>query len=300
MARSFANLPGFDVTKRIGKGAGAIIYEARERSSRRRVAVKHVVRGGPQDDRFIEQAEAEYKVAHALDHRYLRKCYNIFRVRRWLKIRELFIVMELVEGERLDNIYKDRRPETLEPVIRIFRMIAEGLSAMHAHAFVHADIKPNNILLSSDGAVKIIDFGQSCAMGHRKERIQGTPDFIAPEQVLLTPLDQRTDVYNFGATMYGILTGKAFSTVLPNAPAGAKKIEIDARRGNEPPHELNEHVPLPLSRLIMECCANERENRPWDMNKVISRLDMSLMTLERKQTAATAPNGEKEALGEEV
>jgi serine/threonine-protein kinase len=282
MPRTFAQLPGYEVVSRIGRGAGAVIYEARERSSRRRVAVKHVVRRGPQDDRFVDQAETEYKVAHELDHPYLRRCLDIVRVRRWLKTRELFLIMELVDGARLDNQYQDKRPEQIEPVIEMFMHVAEGLHAMHGHGYVHADIKPNNILLTAGGGLKIIDFGQSCPLGHTKSRIQGTPDYIAPEQVALAPLDQRTDIFNLGATMYWVLTGKAFSTVLPTAPAGLKKIELDARRGNEPPHESNAQVPLPLSRLIIECCASDREQRPRDMSKVISRLETILLLLTRK------------------
>ena len=286
MPRTFAQLPGYEIASRIGRGAGAVIYEARQRSSRKRVAVKHVVRHGPQDDRFVEQAETEYKVAHELDHPYLRRCYEIIRVRRWMKTRELFLIMELVDGERLDNQYQDRRPERVEPVIEMFMHVAEGLHAMHKHGYIHADIKPNNILLVPGGRLKIIDFGQSCPVGHTKTRIQGTPDYIAPEQVMMAPLDQRTDIFNLGATMYWVLTGKAFSTILPNAPAGAKKIDLDARRGNRPPHESNELVPLPLSRLIMECCASERERRPSDMSKVISRLETILMLLMKRPGSA--------------
>jgi serine/threonine protein kinase len=288
MPRAFVQLPGYEIIGRIGKGAGAVIYEARETVSRRPVAIKHVVRHGPQDDRFIGQAEIEYRVAHELDHPYLRKCLQIVRSRRWLKVRELFLIMELVEGERLDHRYQDRRPERVEPVVEIFLHVAEGLLAMHRHGYVHADIKPNNILLTEGGGLKIIDFGQSCPIGHRKERIQGTPDFIAPEQVALAHLDQRTDIFNLGATMYWVLTGKAFSTILPSAPAGSKKIELDARRGSEPPHETNPRVPLPFSRLIVECCASRRENRPQDMSQVISRLEMIQLLLSKDQGAAAA------------
>ncbi len=285
MPRSLTQLPGYEIVKRIGRGAGAVIYEARQAGTRRRVAVKHVVRRGPQDQRFIEQAEIEYEVGHQLDHPSLRKCYDIVRVRRWLKTHELFLIMELVEGERLDNRYQDRRPQDIEPVVRLFIQVAEGLQALHKHGFIHADIKPNNILLTPAGGVKIIDFGQSCPVGHTKTRIQGTPDYIAPEQVALAPLDHRTDVYNFGATMYWVLTGKAFSTILPAAPAGSRKHEIEARRGNDPPHEVNPDVPLPFSRLIMECCASERARRPADMGKVISRLETILMLMQRRGQA---------------
>jgi len=291
MPRTFAELPGYEILSRIGRGAGAVIYEARERASRQMVAVKHVVRSGPRDDRFVEQAENEYAVAHALHHPYLRRCLDIVRVRRWWKTRELFLVLELVHGERLDNLYQDRRPERIEPVIDIFQQIAAGLQALHQQGYVHADIKPNNILLTG-GGLKIIDFGQSCPIGQTKKRIQGTPDYIAPEQVALAPLDQRTDVFNLGATMYWVLTGKAFSTILPAAPAGSKKIELDARRGNAPPHETNPLVPLPLSRLIMDCCASAREERPEDMGKVISRLETILMLITRRRGAPTSSRAE--------
>ena len=288
MPRTFAQLPGFEVVSRIGRGAGAVIYEARQRSTRQRLAIKHIVRHGPPEDRYIEQAETEYSIAHELDNPYLRKCYDIIRIKRWLKTRELFLVMELVDGERLDNQYQDKRPERVEPVIEMFIQVAQGLHAMHGYGYVHADIKPNNILLIPAGGLKIIDFGQSCPIGHTKSRIQGTPDYIAPEQVMLAPLDQRTDVFNLGATMYWVLTGKAFSTILPNAPAGLKKIELDARRGNAPPHEVNEQVPVPLSRLIMECCATEREKRPGDMSKVVSRLETIMLLLTRKQQSSSS------------
>ncbi len=288
MARTFAHLPGYEISNRIGRGAGAVIYAARERAARRQVAIKHVVRHGPKDNRFIEQAEIEYEVSHALDHPYLRKCYDVVRIRRWLKTQELFLVMELVEGERLDNQYQEKPPEHIEPVVEMFIKVAEGLHAMHRHGYLHADIKPNNILLTPDGGLKIIDFGQSCELGHTKKRIQGTPDYIAPEQVALAPLDQRTDVFNLGATMYWVLTGKAFSTILPGAPAGSKKLAIEARRGNDPPIELNSHVPLPLSLLVMECCATERDQRPRDMSKVQSRLETILHLMSRKQNSAAS------------
>ncbi len=289
MPRTFAQLPGYEVVKRIGRGAGAVIYEARESATRRTFAIKHVVRHGPKDDRFIEQAEIEYQVAHELDHPYLRKCFDVFRVRRWLKTRELFLIMELVDGQRLDNHYQTPPTRNIENVVELFIHVAEGLQAMHKHGYVHADIKPNNILLTEGGGVKIIDFGQSCPVGHIKKRIQGTPDYIAPEQVALAPLDQRTDVYNLGATMYWVLTGKAFSTILPGAPAGSKKVAIEARRGNAPPHEANPEVPLPFSRLIMECCSSDRDQRPADMGKVISRLETILMLIRRRQESAASP-----------
>jgi serine/threonine-protein kinase len=181
---------------------------------------------------------------------------------------------------------EDHCPEHLGEVVPIFIKVAEGLHTMHLTGYVHADIKPNNILLCKDGGLKIIDFGQSCPLGHRKTRLQGTPDFMAPEQVERQRLDHRTDVFNLGATMYWVVTGKWFKTLMPTAPAAAKKIEIESTRGSAPPHELNEHIPLSLSKLIMECCETHPEARPLDMRKVISRLEVVEHLLDRRDAAA--------------
>lgn len=270
-------LPGYEILERIGRGAGAVISLARDTTAGRLVAIKHIVRQTPDDDRFITQAESEYEVARRFEHPYLRRCYSLSRVRKWLKTRQLFLVMEYVEGERLEDYQLSGYPR----IVTVFKQIAEGLHALHQYGFAHADIKPNNILLTRDGGLKIIDFGQSCPLGHTKERVQGTPDFMAPEQIHRTAIDQRTDVFNLGTTMYRVVTGKWFKTLISVAPAAAKKIAIESDRGNEPPHELNSEVPLPLSKLIMECCETVKERRPRDMREVLSRLEVVQHLLER-------------------
>lgn len=283
--RSITLLPGYEFVSRIGRGAGATISLATESATRQQVAIKHVIRRTPEDDRFIAQAENEYEIAHQLNHPHLRKCMDIYRIRKWLRTQHLFLVLEHVDGTRLE----DKRPKDLPGAIDVFRKIAEGLHAMHQAGFAHADIKPNNVLLGHDGVLKIIDFGQSCPLGHVKERVQGTPDYIAPEQVLRRPIDQRTDVFNLGATMYWILTGKYFETMIQKAAPGAKRHEIDARRGNAPPHELSAKIPVALSRLIMECCDNLPDARPRDMKQLLSRLDVIEHVMQRKQSDSESP-----------
>jgi serine/threonine protein kinase len=273
----------YELGSRIGRGAGAIISLAYERQTRQPVAIKHVLCREPSDERFIVQAENEFRVAQSIDHPYLRKCYELIRSRRWLKTRELFLVMEYVEGERLE----DRCPERLDDVVGIFIRVATGLHAMHLAGYAHADIKPNNILLDKAGGLKIIDFGQSCPLGHRKTRLQGTPDFMAPEQVARRRIDHRTDVFNLGATMYWVVTGKWFKTLMPAGPAATKKIALERHRGSAPPRELNPRVPLSLSRLIMECCESNPELRPQDMRKVASRLEVVQHLLDHKSAATT-------------
>lgn len=263
-----AQLTNYKISKQIGTGAGSKIYLAVDLRTSREVAIKHVVRASSDDERFMVQAENEYEIASQLDHPALRKCYDLRRIKRRLQTRELALIMELVEGLILEKAL----PNRLNTFLTLFKRIAEGLDALHQAGFVHTDIKPSNIMLSKGGVVKIIDLGQACPMNHRKERIQGTPDYIAPEQVRRMPLDRRTDVFNLGATMYWVLTSDNYPTAL----RGQETRAVNVLTSDKPvaPNEHNDKIPISLSKLVMECCSDNPQDRPSDMKKVMARLDV--------------------------
>ena len=119
--------------------------------------------------------------------------------------------------------------------------------------------------------MKIIDVGQSCPLHHRKERIQGTPDYIAPEQVRRMRLDQRTDVFNLGATMYWVLTSETYPTEIRGTDARGG-ISLMSPDNPLAPAELNDKIPLSLSKLVMECCRENPAERPADMKQLNARL----------------------------
>jgi serine/threonine protein kinase len=166
--------------------------------------------------------------------------------------------------------------------MNVFHTVAEAVAHINARGFVHADLKPNNIIVDPAGGVKIIDMGQSCPMGTVKERIQGTPDYIAPEQVRREPLDARTDVFNFGATLYWGLTGKPIRTILPKDDM----IQMVADMRTPPPEDLNPNVPGPLSMLILDCIHSSPAKRPKSMNVVMSRLDLCITAATRAATSS--------------
>lgn len=260
-------LPGYRITRQIGTGAGSKISMAVELKTGKTWAVKQIIRNTADDQRFLDQGEVEYKVSHKIDHPHLRHSVHIHRVRKLLSVNEMYIVMEYIDGMTLEAA----RPNRLNTFLTIFQKVALGLDAMHQAGWVHADIKPTNIMLAAKGVVKIIDFGQSCALGHRKERIQGTPDYIAPEQVRRMPLNQRTDVFNLGATMYWVLTSEKYPTAIrgQDARGGISLITADKPVS---PNELNDKIPIALSNLVMECCRENPSERPADMKQIGSRL----------------------------
>lgn len=279
MAGVSLSIPGIRLTQGIGTGARSRIYLAVDVKTGQRFAVKRVVRGGPEDDRFIEQAENEFAVAGKVDHPAIRKCYDIHRARKLLQVRELYLVMEYVAGTGLDR----SMPNRLIAFLKLFIRVAEGLHAMHMAGFIHTDIKPNNILIGQ-GGVKIIDLGQACPIGHRKERIQGTPDYIAPEQVDRGVLNQRTDVFNLGATMYYVLTLNTFPTQVRGADLRGGIALVDTT-GPLAPIEINDKIPLALSNLVMDCCRSDPTQRPADMMQVIHRIRAAKEVWKRQREA---------------
>lgn len=283
MARDSIDIDGYTIIKKLGTGARTTIYLAREDSTGNRVALKQAVLECPEDTRIFEQMEAEYRVARQLDHPYLRKCFEIIRIRKLLRTTELLLTMEYFDGQSLE----DRQRLSLGDVLLVFRMVAIALNAMHEKGYVHCDIKPNNILFSPKGAIKVIDLGQSCRLGEIKKRIQGTPDYIAPEQVRREHLSHRTDMFNLGATMYWALTGKNVPTLIPQKNDYGMVLQ-EENKVLKSPHEMYPKIPKPLSDIVMECVNDKPSDRPSNMGEIISRLDTMIREIFGSRSANNA------------
>jgi len=274
----------YDVLERLGEGARSTIYAVSDPATRQLYALKHVVRDEQKDLRFIEQMETEYEISRQFNHPNLRKSYELkINKTLLLKYSEAFLVMELVDGKPLDV----RVPTSLMDIIDTFIQAAQGLKAMHAMGYAHCDIKSNNILRSDSGKVKVIDFGQSCKIGTVKERIQGTPDFIAPEQVARRPISVQTDVFNLGATLYWNLTGKHIPTLYTVNKKGEHSFLLDTRFDS--PQDLNPKTPQAVSNLVLEMIATKVQKRPADMDEVITRLELGKHILLKQTNPSAIP-----------
>jgi serine/threonine protein kinase len=267
MAKVTLDVGGFSIIRRIGTGARSTIYLATDQQDEIDIALKRVIFERPEDSRIFEQVQTEYKVGRRIDHPYVRKCYKLKKIRSIFTVKEMLLSMELFDGKNLE----DSPSLSLLDVLLVFRMVASGLQAMHQQGFVHCDIKPNNILINEAGSIKIIDLGQSCKIGTVKPRIQGTPDYIAPEQVRRKALSPRTDIFNLGATMYWALTGKHVPTLIPKKNSFGIPIPPQPRLA---PHEIRKQIPIAISKLVMDCIEDDPARRPRNMMTVISRLDL--------------------------
>ena len=264
---------GFKVIAKIGQGAASQIYAVQNTRTKHVWALKHVVRRGDKDLRFIEQVEQEYAVASKLDHPNVRGVEKLMKGRQMFRVVEIGMLMELVDAETVDQ----HPPDNIRGALDIFIQVARALAHMHERGFVHADLKPTNIMVDDRGVVKLIDLGQAAPIGTVKKRIQGTPGYMAPEQAHRDAVTERTDVYNFGATMYWILTRTVIPTALPpkddqnSLYSGA--LDAEQVPPPTPPHDRNPQVPIALSELILRCVKPDPAARPQSMAEVLRHLE---------------------------
>ena len=247
----------------LGTGAGSTILQIADRSrGGKRYALKVVKRQDADDDIYITQALVEYEAAKKLNHPNIARIYDC-RTKRslFMKVTGVELLVEMVEGKTLDEI----ELPTTNQLVLIFIQVADALVHMHRRGVYHADLKPGNIMVSTEGKVKLIDFGTAWLKGEEKGRIQGTPQYIAPEQVADKVVNERTDMYNFGATMYRMFTGRYAN---PKGP----RINDAAKAKLVPPVEINKSIPSALNEVIVACLQLSPSRRPEGMHVVRQRL----------------------------
>jgi len=261
---------GFRVMSELGRGAASIIYLVQDPKTKQIWALKHVVRDTDKDQRFLDQAITEYEIGSKIRSPRIRRVEKMVTKKSGLlTVGELFLVMEHVDGASVER----EPPATFEDAVLICEQVAQGLMNMHAAGFVHADMKPNNIIVDNELNAKVIDLGQSCKIGTVKQRIQGTPDYIAPEQVHRRAITPKTDVYNLGAAMYWMLTRSFVPTALAKADSLTGSVEDHLMERPRPTLELNPRVPEMLDKVVMECVEINPDQRP-SMEQVSDRLNL--------------------------
>lgn len=254
----------FTVLGTLGKGAHSTILHVRCSHDSRQYALKVVPIESKEALKFLTQAQHEFRVAQMLDHKNLIKIHALETPRDWLlRVRKVHLLIEYVNGLTLDKV----KPLSLPRLVQVFEKVASGMVQMHRRNVYHADLKPNNIMLSKTGEVKIIDYGLAWIKGEPKGRVQGTPEYMAPEQARQGTVNEGTDMYNLGATMYRLVTFR-----LPPSPVSAAEgMPMDAKMFKslfKPVQELAPQTPVALCNLIHQCLAFNPKQRPERISEV--------------------------------
>jgi len=253
----------YEQLEEIGRGGMGVVYKARDRRLGRVVALKRLSESLREHPRAAELFLREARAAAALNHPNIVTVYDAD-----LEEDTLFITMELLDGNPLHRILRQRGPMEIEEITRIGRHVCAGLAYAHMRGVIHRDIKTANLFLTTDRRTKIMDFGLArIAEEVRRSTslIGGTPNYMAPEQVEGAGGDHRADLYALGATLFELTTGEVPSAEGSHSAADRPRIAPD-------PREIAAATDPRLAHLIGELLAVDPADRPDSAETVGLRL----------------------------
>src|SRR6185369_6743958 len=195
-------------------------------------------------------AEHEFRVAQMLHHENLIKIYSLETQTDWLfRVKKVLLLVEFVPGHTLDKA----KAIPIKKLVPVFVDVAAGLVHMHRRGVYQADLKPGNLLLNSrTGHAKIIAFGMAWIKGENKSRVKGTPEYMAPETLQSHLVNEKSDIFNFGATMYRMVCWTFPPSLVP--PPGGGRVNAKAYvQLLKPVTECNPGAPKALADLIHRC-----------------------------------------------
>jgi len=268
------------IKEKLAEGLHRSLYLGVDPQDNRKYAIKHALRTVVESKRFLEQVKNEYECARRIDHPGVRRAFRLVIKRSLTGAKEVVSALEYLEGRTLDTC----KPESIPHLIRIFCGVAEALHAIHREGLIHTDVKPRHIMVLKHHKVKLLDLTHACPEHTVKNHIEGTPNYIAPEQVRRDELTRATDVFNLGATMYRCFTGHFISTMLRGKNDLARNVAVK----NIPPHHLNAHIPTALSNLILDSIAPHPDDRPRSMVEVHAKLVVMFRNMKRPKRTTTA------------
>src|SRR5580765_2474019 len=277
---SGVKLGRYEVRAKIGEGGMGEVYRARDEKLNRDVAVKVLPAELSENADRLHRFEQEAEAAGALNHPNILAVYDV-----GVHDGAPYVVSELLEGETLRDLLDERQPATRKSIDYAIQL-ARGLAAAHEKGIVHRDIKPDNIFITKDERVKILDFGLAklaqpsgedvaqTEIATRKVRtdpgtVMGTVGYMSPEQVRGQPADHRTDIFSFGAVLYEMLSRR-------RAFRGDSAIETLNAILKEEPAELsasNTNIAPALERVVWHCLEKSPERRFQSANDVAFALE---------------------------
>ncbi|MGD0853702.1 MAG: Stk1 family PASTA domain-containing Ser/Thr kinase [Acidimicrobiales bacterium] len=247
----------YQVTHLIARGGMAIVYRAQDVLLNRPVALKTLYPELSADPLFVERFRREAQAAANLSHP------NIVPVFDWGEDNgTYFIVMELVDGTSLADMLRGGRTLTASHSATLMAQVAAALGYAHRNGVVHRDVKPGNILIASDGQVKVTDFGIAQAMSVEDQlaeegSVMGTATYFSPEQAEGAPVDGRSDIYSLGVVLYEMLAGRP--PFIGDSPVAVSSQHVHGTV--PPPAEFNSAIPADLQAIVMEALAKSPERR---------------------------------------
>jgi serine/threonine-protein kinase len=268
----------YQIAKKIGEGAMGEVYLAQDLKLNRAVALKFIPAALVNQPQRLARFEREAQLLASLNHTNIAVIHGVEEHEG-----KPFLVMELIEGETLEDRLLTG-PLPVEEALTIAAQVAEALKAAHKKSIIHRDLKPANIKVTSDGVVKVLDFGLAKQFYDGSKEIDseaatlpvmtmegtviGTPAYMSPEQALGQAIDARADIFSFGAVTYEMLTGHRAFTGLTLGAVLQSVVAMDPQS----PRRVRSEVPVDLDSLVMRSLQKKKELRQQNAEQLISEI----------------------------
>ncbi len=264
-------IPGYKILGKLGAGAMAIVYKARQLSLNRIVAIKVLPKRFSENPEYVERFYKEGQAAGKLNHPNIVQAIDVGEAGGYH-----YFVMEYVEGKTLADDITGGRYLDEKTALDIIVQVAHALAHAHKHGLIHRDVKPKNIMLSKDGMVKLADMGLAREVTDIKlaeteaGKAYGTPYYIAPEQIRgKIDIDGRADIYGLGATFYHVVTGRVPFMADDSADVMRKHLKEQLT----PPDHLNTSLSAGISEVIEIMMAKRRDDRYKNVEELLIDLE---------------------------
>jgi len=269
----------YQIIEEIGRGGMGRVYKALDKDVEEKVALKLLNPEIAADEKIIKRFRNELKFARKITHKNVCRMFDLNEEEG-----TPYITMEYVPGEDLKSSVRRMGQLTIGKAVSVAKQICEGLAEAHRLGVVHRDLKPQNIMIDSEGNAHIMDFGIALSVETKgvteAGMIIGTPEYMSPEQVEGKQADKRSDVYSVGVIIYEMVTGRVpFEGDTALSIALKHKSEVPRS-----PKQLNDLIPLDLNRLILKCMEKDKEKRFRGADELLSELlniEQGLPTQER-------------------
>jgi serine/threonine protein kinase len=252
------------ITDIMGHGGYSVVYKGIHSDLNMPVAIKMMKHDLAMNTDFLRSFRNEAKIIARFNHDNIVRVYDIEEL-----YRTVFIIMELLDGENLNDMLRRLGFIPLPWVVDFLFQICNGLSYAHKKKIVHQDIKPANLFIQRDGRVKILDYGLACPFGSEDQPFQCTAFYISPEQIEWKSVDQRTDIYSLGITAYEMVTGER------PYPEDDLMILMDMHLNQDIPDPSNivPDLPKELREFILKACRRNPDERYQSAGEAITALE---------------------------
>lgn len=275
----------YEILEKIGTGGMSDVYKAKDHKLNRFVAVKVLKQEFSENANFVSKFRIEAQAAAGLMHPNIVNVYDVGE-----EGDNHYIVMELVDGITLKKYIEKKARLSVKEAVSIAIQVSMGIEAAHNNHIIHRDIKPQNIIISKEGKVKVTDFGiaKAATSNTITSNVMGSVHYTSPEQARGGYSDEKSDIYSLGITMFEMLTGRVPFNGETTVAIAIKHIQEEFPS----PREYVSEIPVCVEQIVFKCCQKSPDRRYQSMSELIVDLKQSLINPDEDFVKVTEPDEE--------